>query len=193
MAEEHSVTRLLERWRAGDQDAFATLVPIVYETLKRLAGRHLRSESPGHTWQPTDLVHEAFLQIANADVNWQDRAHFYAVAARQMRRLLVDHARGKQRHKRGGDRIRVTLSEASLPTERDELSLLDVDNALERLGRNDPRQAEIIELNMFGGLTYEETARLLDVSAATIKRDLRFAKAWLARELGVVNDRAGLP
>jgi len=183
MVQDHSVTLLLERWRAGDEAAFAALAPIVYDTLRRLAARHLRSESPGHTWQPTDLVHEAFLQIADADIDWNGRAHFYAVAARQMRRLLVDHARGKRRSKRGGELIRVTLVEEALPADADEFNLLDIENALERLTQNDARKAEIIELHVFGGLTYDEMAQLLDISAATVKRDLRFAKAWLAREL----------
>ncbi len=183
MVQDHSVTLLLDRWRAGDEAAFAALAPVVYDALRRLAVRHLRSESPGHTWQPTDLVHEAFLQIADVDIEWNGRAHFYAVAARQMRRLLVDHARGKQRFKRGGDLIRVTLVEASSPDVSEEFSLLDLDNALVRLDQSDPRKAEIIELHAFGGLTYDEMAQLLDISAATIKRDLRFAKAWLAREL----------
>lgn len=193
MVQHQSVTLLLERWRAGDEAAFAALAPVVYDTLRRLAARHLRSESPGHTWQPTDLVHEAFLQIADADIDWNGRAHFYAVAARQMRRLLVDHARGKQRAKRGGDLIRVTLVEESLPDEHDELSLLDLDHALERLAQNDARKAEIIELHVFGGLTYDEMAQLLDISAATVKRDLRFAKAWLARELAGDGEEGDLP
>lgn len=183
MTDDKPVTRLLENWRAGDEDALAALAPVVYQTLRRLAARHLRSESPGHTWQPTDLVHEAFLQIADADVDWNDRAHFYAVAARQMRRLLIDHARGKQRAKRGGGRIRVTLVEDAVPGENANLDLLDIDDALEELAGQDSRKAEIIELHVFGGLSYKEMAQLLDISAATVKRDLRFAKAWLAREL----------
>lgn len=183
MTDDRSITRLLERWQAGDEDAFAALTPMVYQTLRRLAARHLRSESPGHTWQPTDLVHEAFLQMADADVDWNGRAHFYAVAARQMRRLLIDHARGKQRSKRGGDQIRVTLVEDSVPAQEASLDLLDLDRALEALAGQDARKAEIIELHVFGGLSYEEMAKLLDVSAATVKRDLRFARAWLTREM----------
>lgn len=183
MTDEQSITRLLENWQAGDEDAIVALAPIVYQTLRRLAARHLRSESPGHTWQPTDLVHEAFMQIADADVDWNGRAHFYAVAARQMRRLLIDHARGKRRAKRGGGHIRVTLIEDLLPAEGANLNLLDLDSALEGLARQDARKAEIIELHVFGGLSYKEMAQLLDISAATVKRDLRFAKAWLTREL----------
>lgn len=184
MTDDQAITRLLENWRAGDEDALAALAPVVYQTLRRLAARHLRSESPGHTWQPTDLVHEAFLQIADADVDWNDRAHFYAVAARQMRRLLIDHARGKQRAKRGGGRIRVTLVDDAVPGESAKnLNLLDLDSALEGLARQDARKAEIIELHVFGGLSYMEMAQLLDISATTVKRDLRFAKAWLARDL----------
>lgn len=183
MTDDQPITRLLENWRAGDEGALAALAPVVYQTLRRLAARHLRNESPGHTWQPTDLVHEAFLQIADADVDWNGRAHFYAVAARQMRRLLIDHARGKHRAKRGGDCIRVTLVEDSVGSESENLNLLDIDRALEELARQDARKAEIIELHIFGGLSYKEMAQLLDISAATVKRDLRFAKAWLAREL----------
>ena len=190
MTDEQSITRLLENWRAGDEDAFAELAPVVYQTLRRLAARHLRSESPGHTWQPTDLVHEAFLQIADADVDWNGRAHFYAVAARQMRRLLIDHARGKQRTKRGGGHIRVTLHEDLVPAENANVDLLDLDRALEGLAQQDARKAEIIELHVFGGLSYKEMAQLLDISAATVKRDLRFAKAWLTRELRA-GDRGG--
>jgi RNA polymerase sigma factor (TIGR02999 family) len=191
MADDYSVTRLLERWRDGDEDAFETLAPMVYQNLRRLAARHLRSESPGHTWQPTDLVHEAFLQIADADIDWNGRTHFYAVAAQQMRRLLIDHARGKQRAKRGGDYIRVTLAEDSIPAGSVSLDLLDLDNALEDLARHDARKAEIIVLHVFGGLSYEEIAEPLGISAATVKRDLRFAKAWLMRELGA--GESGVP
>ena len=187
--DEPSITRLLENWRAGDEDAFAALVPIVYQTLRQLAARQLGSESPGHTWQPTDLVHEAFLQIAAADVDWNGRAHFYAVAAQQMRRLLIDHARGKQRAKRGGDRIRATLVEDAVPAEGANLDLLDLDKALDTLARQDARKAEIIELHVFGGLSYQEMAQLFDISAATVKRDLRFAKAWLTRELHAGEDK----
>lgn len=183
MTDDPSITWLLERWQAGDDDAFAALAPMVYQSLRRLAARHLRSESPDHTWQPTDLVHEAFLQMADADVDWNGRAHFYAVAARQMRRLLIDHARGKHRSKRGGDQIRVTLVEDSVPTQNASLDLLDLNHALEELARQDVRKAEIIELHVFGGLSYEEMAQLLGISAATVKRDLRFARAWLTREL----------
>lgn len=183
MTDEQSITRLLENWQAGDEDAFAELAPVVYQTLRRLAARHLRSENPGHTWQPTDLVHEAFLQIADADVDWNGRAHFYAVAARQMRRLLIDHARGKQRTKRGGGHIRITLNEDSAAAEGTNLDLLDLDRALEGLARQDARKAEIIEMHVFGGLSYKEMAKLLGISAATVKRDLRFGRAWLTREL----------
>ena len=183
MTDEQSITRLLENWQAGDENAFAELAPVVYQTLRRLAARHLRSESPGHTWQPTDLVHEAFLQIADAEVDWNGRAHFYAVAARQMRRLLIDHARGKQRTKRGGGHVRVTLNEESVAAAGANVDLLDLDSALEVLAQQDARKAEIIELHVFGGLSYREMAELLGISAATVKRDLRFAKAWLTREL----------
>ena len=183
MATGISITALLQRWRSGDQAALDALTPVVYQTLQRLAGRYLERESPAHTWQPTDLVHEAFLQLADADVDWADRSHFYAVAARQMRRLLVDHARAKRRAKRGGTRVAVTLDEATIPADAPSLDMLDLDRALERLSEHDPRKAETITLHVFGGLAYEEMARLHAVSAATIKRDLRFARAWLAAEM----------
>ncbi len=192
MAEGVSITALLQRWRGGDQAALDALTPVVYQTLQRLAARYLDRESPAHTWQPTDLVHEAFLQLADADIDWTDRGHFFAVAARQMRRLLVDHARAKRRAKRGGTRIAVTFDESTIPADEPSLDMLDLDRALERLGEHDPRKAETITLHIFGGLAYEEMARLQAVSPATIKRDLRFARAWLAAEMQGPKD-GGMP
>lgn len=183
MVDPHTVTVLLQRWRQGDKAALKRLAPLVYRELRRIAARHLRGESAGHTWQPTDLVHEAYLQLADARVDWQDRAHFLAVAARQMRRLLVDHARGKRSAKRGGGIRAVTLDEELLPAQTPVDSLLDLDGALNSLAAKDARKASILELHVFGGLTYEETARVLDLSPATVNRELRFAKAWVYEEI----------
>jgi RNA polymerase sigma factor (TIGR02999 family) len=174
---------LLQRWQQGDQEALASLAPMVYRELRRIAARYLRGEAAGHTWQATDLVHEAYLQLADAKVDWQDRAHFLAVAAQQMRRLLVDHARGKRRAKRGGGIHAITLDEEMLPSPTPVDSLLDLDAALTRLAAQDQRKASILELHVFGGLTYEETAKVLDLSPATVNRELRFAKAWVFKEV----------
>lgn len=183
MIDPHTVTALLQRWQQGDQEALGSLAPMVYRELRRIAARYLRGEAAGHTWQPTDLVHEAYLQLADAKVDWHDRAHFLAVAAQQMRRLLVDHARGKRRAKRGGGIHAITLDEELLPTQTPVESLLDLDAALTSLAAQDQRKASILELHVFGGLTYEETAKVLDLSPATVNRELRFAKAWVLKEV----------
>jgi RNA polymerase sigma factor (TIGR02999 family) len=199
MSDPDSVTGLLQRWQQGDEAALNRLAPMVYQTLRRLAARYLRGEAANHTWQPTDLVHEAFLQIAHADVAFNDRAHFLAVAARQMRHLLVDHARAKQRAKRGGGLANVTFDEALLPVppqasaEAGEQDLLDLDVALGRLAEQDPRKAEILELHMFAGMTYEESAHVLNLSVSTVTRDLRFAKAWLYNEIQAQRDARDAP
>jgi len=191
MIDPHTVTALLQRWQQGDQAALARLVPMVYRELRRVAARYLRGEAAGHTWQPTDLVHEAYLQLADAQVDWHDRAHFLAVAAQQMRRLLVDHARGKHRAKRGGGLHAVTFDEELLPTQTPVDSVLDLDAALTSLAAQDQRKAAILELHVFGGLTYEETARVLDLSPATVNRELRFAKAWVFKEVKAQRARQG--
>lgn len=183
MADPQTVTLLLQRWRQGDKQALASLAPMVYRELRRIAARYLRREALNHTWQPTDLVHEAYLQLADADIDWQDRAHFLAVAAQQMRRLLVDHARAKRRAKRGAGIHAITLDEELLPAQTPVDNLLDLDGALNRLAAQDVRKAAILELHVFGGLTYEETARVLDLSPATVSRELRFAKAWVYKEV----------
>ena len=183
MSELQTVTVLLRRWRQGDQAALAQLAPKVYGELRRIAARYLRGEAAGHTWQPTDLVHEAYLELAAAEVDWQDRVHFLAVAARQMRRVLVDHARAKRRAKRGGGIRALTLDEELVPAQAPDEDLLDLDAALDRLAAQNPRRARILELGVFGGLTYEEIAQVLDVSPATVNRDLRFAKAWIYKEI----------
>jgi RNA polymerase sigma factor (TIGR02999 family) len=175
------VSRLLHSWRSGDRDALDRLIPLVHDELRVMAEVCMRGERPGHTLQPTALVHEAYLRLIGAEVAWQDRAHFFAVAATTMRRVLVDHARAKGRAKRDGRPVSLEESILIAPERADDL--LVVDDALDRLEEHDARAAKVVELHYFGGLTYAETAEALGVSAATVDRDLRFARAWLHREL----------
>lgn len=177
------VTELLRAWRDGDDRALDRLLPLVQDELHRLAQRCMRSERPDHTLQATALMHEAYLRLVDSDVTWQDRAHFFAVASQVMRRVLVDYARAASRQKRGGGQIRVTLDEGIVVSPERADDLLALDEALEALGHHDPRKARVVELHYFGGLTYDETAEAIGVSAATVDRDLRMAKAWLYREL----------
>lgn len=176
-----SVTELLHAWRGGDRDALDRLIPLVHDELHRLAARHMRSERPDHTLQTTALVDEAYLRLVDAEVAWQDRAHFLAVAATVMRRVLVDHARGRDRGKRAG--VKVTLEEAALVSPSASDDMLALDEALSRLAKNDERSARAVELHYFGGLTYREIGEVLEVSEATVDRDLRLARAWLYKEL----------
>lgn len=180
--EPGDVTALLIAWRNGDEAALARLTPIVYNELHRLAGRYMRREQAGHTLQTTALLNEAYLRLVDSSrVRWQNRAHFYAVAAQLMRRILVDFARHRNYRKRGGDWHRVMLSEG-IP-ERQDVDLAAVNDALDQLERLDARKARVVELRFFGGLSLEETAEALNVSTDTIGRDWRAAKAWLTREL----------
>ena len=181
--DRESVTALLSAWRQGDHVARDRLLAIVYDELHRQARHVMRGDGPGHTLQTTALVHEAYLRLVHADVPWEDRAHFYAVAARTMRRILVDHARSKRREKRGGGIVEVTLEESAVIDPQRPPDLEALDEALERLGEIDERKARAVELHYFGGLSYDETARVLDVSPATVHRDLRMAKAWLYQQL----------
>jgi len=183
LPDRQDVTKLLQQWRGGDREALDRLMPIVYDELRRLAERCLRSERPGHTMRATALVHEAYLQLMDADIGWQDRAHFYAVAARVVRRILVEYARTRSRQKRGGGEIPVPLDEAVMIGPEAASIVLDLDEALNRLSSLDPRKSEIIQLLFFGGLTYDEAAAALDISPATVHRELKLAKAWLYREL----------
>lgn len=179
-----AVTRLLDELSTGREQAFDELLPLVYRELRRRAAGHLRRERQNHTLQPTALVHEAFLKLVEQrDVRWQNRAHFFAVASQAMRRILVDHARTHQRIKRGGGGPQVTLDEAMMAAESRSIDIMALDQALQRLGRVDPRQARVVEMRFFGGLSVEETAEVLDVSPATIKREWTMAKAWLHAEL----------
>lgn len=179
------VTRLLSAWRSsGDERLLDELVPLVYDELRELAARRLGGERSDHTLQATALVHEAYARLVDSEVDFADRVHFFALAATTMRRILVDHARARAREKRGGGAAHVTLSEelAASPEEPEEM--LALDEALSRLAEHDHRKAKVVELHFFGGLTYAETATALDISEATVDRDLRMAKAWLAREMG---------
>jgi RNA polymerase sigma factor (TIGR02999 family) len=178
------ITQLLHRWGAGDDRALDELLPIVYQELQRIAARQLRRESPGHTLQTTGLVHEAYLRLVDQrDARWQNRAQFFGIAAQAMRRVLIDYARGKKAAKRGGDAVRITLTDASAPAEQPDADLLALDEALTRLAALDPQQAKVVELRYFTGLGIEETAQVLDISPATVKREWAMARAWLRREL----------
>lgn len=181
--DRQDVTMLLQQWRGGSHEALDELMPIVYEELRRLAARCLRSERPGHTLRATALVHEAYLRLMDADVGWQDQAHFYAVAARVVRRILVEYARTRGRQKRGYGEPMVPLDEAVVVGPEASSTILDLDEALQRLAVLDPRKSEIVQMLFFGGLTYDETAAALDISPATVHRELKLAKAWLHREL----------
>ena len=178
------VTQILLNWRAGDSDAAEQLMPLVYEELRRLARDYLRRERGDHTLQPTALVHEAYIRLVDdSRVNWQSRAQFYGIAARLMRRILVDHARARNAAKRGGLVEKVPLDEArDLPPAATN-DLVALDGALEDLAKSYPRKSEVVELKFFGGLEAEEIAEVLQVSPKTVLRDWQFAKLWLCREL----------
>ena len=179
-----SVTRLLEEYRRGDREALDALMPLVYSELKRLAGGQLRREREGHTLQPTALVNEAYLRLAQSDdVRFENRAHFFGIASRLMRQVLVDHARAHGREKRGGGLARVTLKDESLGSQARDFDLLALDAALATLATQDIQVCRVVEMRYFGGLSIEETAEVLGVSPATVKRDWTLAKAFLRREL----------
>ena len=178
------VTTLLEQASSGDESAVRRLMPLVYDELRRLAEFYLRQERDDHTLQATALVHEAYLRLIKQDqVDWQNRAHFFGVAAQSIRRILVDHARHHQRIKRGGDRQRLALDDDVAMDEGRGLDLIALDDALTSLGSLNKRAAEIVELRFFGGLTREEVAEYLGVSVRTVADDWRYARAWLRREL----------
>ena len=177
-----TVTRLLQSWSAGDQGALDELMPLVYDRLRTLAGRYMQAERPDHTLRATALVHEIYLELVDAKVAWQSRVHFYAIAAKLMRRVLVEHARKRGRAKRGAG-AKVTLDEGMAVTPQADPVLLELDEALDRLADLDERKAQLIEMTYFGGLTYDDAAEALGISPATVHRELRLAKAWLYREL----------
>jgi len=184
-----NVTQLLLGWGEGDKEALDQLLPLVYDELRRQAARYLRRERAGHTLQTTALIHEAYIRLVDQKrVQWQNRAHFFGIAAQLMRRILVDHARSKHRVKRGGSDVRVSLAEASLTVKARDLNVLAIDEALDRLAQVDERQAKVVELRFFSGLSVEETAEVLQISPATVKREWSMAKAWLHREIS--NDQS---
>lgn len=176
------LTRLLQAWRGGDEAARDRLLPIVYEDLRRRAAAHLRRDRHGHTLRPTDLVHETYLRLCGASVEWENRGQFFGVASRLMRQVLVDHARARAAAKRGRG-LRVTLAEDVAFTPAAEPDVLDVDRALDELAALDDRQARLVELRYFGGLTIEEAASVLGISTATANREWATAKMWLYRRL----------
>jgi RNA polymerase sigma factor (TIGR02999 family) len=178
------VSRLLADFRHGDRDALERLMPLVYGELRRLAAYHLRGERSGHTLQPTALVHEAYMRLAvRSELHVRDRAHFFALAAQVMRHVLVDHARGRLRGKRGGGQTMVALDDALAVHERRDADLLALDDALSELSRLSPQQARIVELRFFGGLSLEETAETLGIAVARVRSDWTIARTWLHREL----------
>jgi len=178
------ITHLLERWSQGDEEALDQLMPLVYDELHRLAGAYLRSERREHTLQPTALVNEAYLKLVRQrNIQWQNRAQFFGVAAQLMRRILVDHARANYAEKRGGDRVNVSLKNIGAFGTQLTTDVLALHDVLNRLAEIDPDQSRIVELRFFGGLTIEEAAEVMQVSHSTVEREWKIAKAWLKREL----------
>ena len=167
-----------------DKESLDKLMPAIYDELRRQAAHYLRQERPGHTLQTTALIHEAYVRLVDQrNVQWQNRAHFFGIAAQMMRRILVDHARTKKRAKRGGSDIKVSLDDAAVAVKGQDLDVVAVDEALSRLAKIDEQQSRVVELRFFSGLTVEETAEVMGISPATVKRDWSMAKAWLHREL----------
>lgn len=173
------VTRLLVAWHDGDQAALDRLIPILYDDLHAIAGRCLRGERSAHTLQATALVSEAYIRLVGTDASWAGRPHFLAIAARTMRRVLVDHARSRSRKKRGGGAVAITLMDVSGGQGHDAIDVIAIDELLERLAAFDERKARAVELHYFGGLEYTEVAQVLGISPATVDRDLRFARSWI--------------
>ena len=182
-SEPESVTSYLRALSAGNKEALDQLMPLVYDQLHRLAAKCLRAERPNHTLRATALVNEAYLRLVDADVDWQDRVHFFAISARILRRILVDHAKANRSQKRGGGEEKLQFDEAVMVGPQSEAGVIELDLALQRLAEHDRRKSEIIELLCFGGLTYDETAAALNISPATVHRELKMAKAFLHREL----------
>jgi RNA polymerase sigma factor (TIGR02999 family) len=185
------VTKLLLAWSEGDSSALEQLTPVVYRELHRLARHYIAQERPDHTLQTTALVHEAYLRLVDVNrMQWTNRAHFFAVSAQVMRRILVEFARRRHRDKRGGDAARLTLDEALTVSVERGPDLLALDEALRTMAEMDPRMSKVVELRFFGGLTVEETGEVLKISPETVMRDWKSAKVWLLRELSAGNDEA---
>jgi RNA polymerase sigma-70 factor (ECF subfamily) len=184
MSDTHEVTSLLVKWGEGNPQALDELTPLVYKELRQLASSYLREERQGHTLQPTALVHEAYLRLVDqSKPSWQNRSHFFGVAARLMRQILVDHARLKHSHKRDGGKVKVSLEEAVSFQQESSRDLVALDSGLNALEKIDARKCKAVELRYFGGLSIEEIAQALDVSPVTVRRDLRMAEAWLHKEM----------
>ena len=186
MSHEHEadITKLLLNWSGGDREALDELMPLVYTQLRQMAHARLREQTPDHTLNTTALVHEAYIKLIDTNqVQWHDRAHFLAAASRLMRHILVDYWRKQKAFKRGGGQQRVDLDEALLLPEAQAEAVLEMDEALKRLEALNPRQSQVVEHRYFGGLTAEESAQVLNISRATVERDMKAARAWLAREL----------
>lgn len=181
---DEEITGLLARMTGGDKDAEARVLPLVYAELRKIANRYMRGERGDHTLQATALVHEAFLRLkGSGEMKWHDRAHFFAVIAQMMRRVLVDHARNVRAQKRVGHQQRIPLESALVYAEHQSTELLAIDQALDRLSARDPRQCRVVEMRFFGGLEMEEIATVLGISSRTVKRDFSMARAWLYGEL----------
>jgi RNA polymerase sigma factor (TIGR02999 family) len=181
----HDITRLLQSWGDGDERALEKLTPLVYGELHQVAQRYMAHESPGHSLQTTALINEVYLRLVNfREMNWQNRAHFFAVCAKLMRRILTDFARLRRYVKRGGDAPHVSLDEARIVSQDPRADFAALDDALNRLGALDPRKSQVVELRFFGGLSEEETAEVLKVSPDTVQREWKMAKLWLLRQLG---------
>ena len=183
MPDKAPITQLLNSWQAGNDDALQQLTPIVYDELHRIARGAFHGERAGHTLQPTALVNEAFMKLVDAEVSWQNRAHFYALSARMMRRILVSHAQSRNAQKRGGKDQPVTLVEGAIGQEALDSRIEDLNEAIEALAAVDSRKADLIELQIFGGLTFDEMATVSDLSTSTLDRELRMAKAWLKQKI----------
>jgi RNA polymerase sigma factor (TIGR02999 family) len=182
--DHNEISLILKDWSEGRRESADALLTLVYDELKRIAREYLRKERSDHTLQPTALVHEAYLKLIDiSDVSWQDRAHFFAVASNVMRRILVDHARARLTHKRGGEVQRIALEDAVSISNEPDIDVLSLDEALKKLAVFDDQQSRLVELRFFGGLTIEETAHVLGISPATVKREWTFAKAWLYRRI----------
>jgi RNA polymerase sigma-70 factor (ECF subfamily) len=180
----HDVTRLLKEWSGGDQSALDQLMPLVHQELRRMAHQYMQREKPGHMLQTTALVNEAYVKLVDQTrIDWQSRSHFFGIAARLMRRILVDQARNQHTLKRGGHALQISLSEAESVLHEQAVNVIALDDALTTLAEINSRQSEIVELRFFGGLSIEEAAKVLGVSPGTVMRDWTFARAWLLREL----------
>lgn len=184
LTSQTDVTQMLQHWGDGSRDGLDRLIPIVYGELRRQASRYLRRERPGNTLQTTGLVHETYLRLVDQkQVRWQNRAHFFGIAAQLMRRILVDHVRERKRAKRGGSALKLPLDEAMGVSKEKEIDLITLDEALTRLAEIDEQQSRVVELRFFSGLGVEETAEVLGISERTVKRDWQVAKLWLRREI----------